>query len=131
MEHAYLEYDLTLWAEPADLVNLAARLRVPGTDIVSPKLVCGIRPEPSAAANPARAPRHTLGEAHLWAAGISGMVIAAVATGAALRQVVRSISASTGQGAGQGLNLRPTSHCRNESLFVGSLVVLLILIAHQ
>ncbi len=59
--HAYLEYDLRLWAEPSDLVSVAARLYVPGADVGSANLVCGFRPELWAAASPAKAPRHTVG----------------------------------------------------------------------
>jgi putative iron-dependent peroxidase len=57
--HAYLEYDLTLWAEPGDLVSMASRLCVRDGVVGNPSLVCGFRPELWAAADPAKAPHHT------------------------------------------------------------------------
>lgn len=55
--HAYLEYDLSLWAEPRDLVVAAAGVCEPRATVGGVNLVCGFRPELWAASCPAKAAR--------------------------------------------------------------------------
>lgn len=58
--HAYLEYDLSLWAEPRDLVDAAAGVcESRATTVGGVNLVCGFRPELWDASYPAKAVRNT------------------------------------------------------------------------
>ena len=59
--HAYLEHDLSLWAEPRDLVIAAARVCDPRATVGGVGVVCGFRPELWGASCPAKAPRHAAG----------------------------------------------------------------------
>jgi len=114
--HDWLEYDLALWAEPRDLVNMVAGLFAARSTVGNLNLVCGFRPELWAASNPGKAPRHANGflrpivgadgytmpatqhDLVVWAAAGSTSAVfdSALSLTAALRPVVGLVDETTG-----------------------------------
>jgi porphyrinogen peroxidase len=114
--HAYLEYDLSLWAEPRDLVVAAAGVCEPRATVGGVNLVCGFRPELWGASCPAKAARdvasfsqpivgddgYTIPAAQhdlvLWAAGGTYDLVFDLATSvtSALREVAVLAEETTG-----------------------------------
>lgn len=123
--HAYLEYDLSLWAEPRDLVLATAGVCEPWATVGGVNLVCGFRPELWGASYPAKAPRdvvsfsqpivgddgYTIPAAQhdlvLWAAGATYDLVFDLATSvtSALREVAVLADESAGWSYHHDLNL--------------------------